>query len=141
MRRLALASVLVASPALAHVELDAPNGGETLVIGESYEVVWSVLIQHDTINWDLFYSVESDNGPWEPIALDLPPGDIGPGAVHSFDWLVPDTPADEAWVRVVMDNTGFDYEDVSDAPFSIVPAPATGALLAPAALALTRRRR
>lgn len=140
MRRLALAFLLLATPAFAHVELDAPNGGETLVLGEPYQVTWSILVNHNTINWDLFYSTESDNGPWTPIALDIEPGNIGIGAVHTYDWA-PDALADQAWVMIVQDNEGLDYEDVSDAPFSIVPAPGAAAtLMLGLPLAFRRRR-
>ncbi len=38
--------------------------------------------------------------------------------------MVPDTPSDTVWVRVVMDNTNGFYDDTNDLPFSIISSPA-----------------
>lgn len=106
--------------ASGHVALDDPNGGETLDAGSVFTITWHVAVQHDTVDWDLWYSTDSPAGPWTEIAMDLPAGDIAVNAVHLFDWTVPAATADSAWVRVRQDNTGTDYEDVSDGAFSIV---------------------
>lgn len=103
----------------AHVMLDDPNGGEVLGAGTSAVIEWHVLIGHATINWDLWYSVTGPSGPWIEIAVDLPPGNTASGAIHTFDWLVPAVEADQVRVRVRQDNSGTDYEDVSDADFTI----------------------
>ena len=134
--------VIGASPAFAHVRLNSPNGGELLEVGEVFEIEWQVVIRHNLQNWDLFYSTQSDDGPWTTIALNLPPGDGSPGSIHTYDWTIPDDRADDAWVRVIMDNSGVDYIDVSDASFAIVPAPAPLVVLGCAGLlGLGRRRR
>ncbi|MEE9130145.1 MAG: hypothetical protein V3T84_09015 [Phycisphaerales bacterium] len=119
----AAAALVMANPARAHVRLDLPNGGEELEVGSIYTIQWTILIQHNQLNWDLWYSTTGSNGPWIEIAMDLPPGSFAPGSVHTYDWTVPDDPDDSVWVRVRMDNSGTDYFDVSNAPFSIVPAP------------------
>lgn len=138
----AFAAVGGASPALAHVRLNSPNGGEVLEIGSIFTVEWQVVIAHDLQNWDLFYSTESNAGAWTVIALDLAPGDGSVGSIHTFEWTIPNDPSSEAWVRVVMDNSGQDYQDVSNASFSIVPAPGSGVLFAAVGvLACGRRRR
>ena len=111
--------LLSSTPAQAHVALDEPNGGEVLEVGTMFTIEWHVVIQHDTINWDLWYSITGADGPWIPIAMDLPPGDITGGAMHAYDWTVPDDPSDEVRVRVRQDNGSVDYEDISDANLTI----------------------
>lgn len=121
---IAVLLALLAGPSLtAHVELDAPDGGETLVAGSVAEIRWHVVVQHNLENWDLWYSASGDGGPWIEIAVDLPPGDGSTGAVHRFDWLVPDHVSDDVRVRVQQDNSGQDWDDFSDASLSIVPDP------------------
>ena len=58
-------------------------------------------------------------GPWQAIASDIAVGDSSTDSIHSFDWTLPDFALPTAWVRVRQDNGGDDYEDVSDASFSI----------------------
>ena len=106
--------------AMAHVVLDAPNGGETLNGGSIATIEWHVQISHNTNDWDLWYSSVSDQGPWEEIVSDVPKGDTTEGAVHNFQWTLPNENLPETWVRVRQDNAGMDYEDVSDASFSVV---------------------
>lgn len=115
-----LGTILLVNHALGHVGLDSPNGGETLMGGSNYTIEWHVEIRHNTLDWDLWYSTESGDGPWEEIAVDLSAGDIDEGAPHTFDWAVPSISIDNAWVRVRQDNAGDDYYDVSESSFSIV---------------------
>jgi len=103
----------------AHVQLDHPNGGEVLEAGTTAVIEWHILISHATLNWDLWYSLTGPGGPWMVIAEDLPPGNINSGAVHTFDWLVPGAQSNEVRVRVLQDNDGVDYEDLSDDDFTI----------------------
>jgi len=119
-----LVLVLLASPVLAHVQLDDPNGGEVLTAGDQIEVRWHVLIQHNLDNWDLWYSTDGDGGPWIPIATDLPAGDGTPGAMQSHLWTVPDEDSGQVRVRVRQDNLGTDYLDISDADLTILPSSA-----------------
>jgi hypothetical protein len=51
--------------------------------------------------------------------MDMPPGDPSAGSKHSYSWTIPDAITDQARVRVRQDNSGVDYEDISDADFSI----------------------
>jgi hypothetical protein len=75
---------------------------------------------HDTQNFDVWYSVASNTGPWTIIALDLPPGDLAVGSLHTHSWLVPSINDASAWIRIRQDNNvDADYEDVSDGSFSI----------------------
>ena len=116
-----LAAVLLPLTACwAHVELDSPNGGENLDVGSTFTIRWHPTIQHDTLNWDLWYSTTGSNGPWETITLDLPVGNPTPGSPHSYQWLLgPDLGNADAWVRVRQDNSGQDYFDVSDSSFFV----------------------
>jgi hypothetical protein len=45
---------------------------------------------------------------WIDIALDLPNSEL------SYTWTIPDVITSEAQVKIIMDNTGADYEDESD---------------------------
>ena len=107
-------------PAGAHVNLQAPNGGESYTVGDVVEVRWSILIAHSLQNWDLWYSIIGASGPWTPIAMNLPPGSPAVGSIHTYDWTIPELAvSDTVWVRVRMDNSGTDYYDVSNAPFIV----------------------
>ena len=120
----ALVMPLLLSPfsASAHVELASPYGGESLVGGSNFSIQWQVAVEHDTVDWDLWYSITSADGPWTTIALGLPVGDPTSGANHQFDWTVPPGDIGAAWVRVQQDNMSEDYQDVSDHSFRIAAA-------------------
>jgi len=116
--------LLVGAPnLLAHVQLNAPNGGETLIVGSVYTIEWEVLVQHETIDWSLSYSVNGDAGPWININASIPPGDITTGAIHTYNWTVPDNVSAAVRVHVKQNNVGSDYEDISDADLAIAQPP------------------
>ena len=120
-----LVAFLASAEADAHVALDSPLGGESLIGGFPFSIEWHVAAPHDTENWDLWYSTTSSDGPWLEIATDLPMGDIGLDAPHSFAWSVPYLNIPTAWVRVRQDNGSTDYYSVSNSSFSI-SLPASG---------------
>jgi len=101
----------------------APSGGESVSFGSVLTIEWRIDIPHNQDNWDLWYSTESREGEWIEIAMDLDPGSLSFMSIHTYEWAVPDVLADNVWVRVRMDNPDFDYYDVSNGSFSIVPAP------------------
>lgn len=103
----------------AHTRLNAPNGGVALKCGSVNTVEWEVLISHGLLNWDLWYSVTGSSGPWMPIATDLPAGSGSVGSIHTYDWTIPHDLSSDVYVRVRMDNSGTDYEDVSNGANSI----------------------
>ena len=109
------------TPTSAHVNLDSPNGGESLTGGSNFLIEWRPQVaMHDTQNFDVWYSVASNTGPWTIIALDQPPGDLAVGSLHTHSWLVPSINDASAWIRIRQDNNvDADYEDVSDGSFSI----------------------
>ena len=117
---------LVVTPARAHVILDAPNGGEQLPVGSVFTVTWHIQIAHTLQNWDVWYSTGSAGGPWTTMAENLPAGSPAVGSIHTYDWTIPNAIARSVWVRVRMDNAGTDYEDVSNAPFSIISTDCNG---------------
>ncbi len=111
----------LASPSLAHIQLLAPNGGEMLQPGTQFTIQWKILVPHGQQDWDIWYSNSGPNGPWIPVAMDLPPGDTSNNSLHSYIWTVPNDPSTEVRVRVRMDNVGTDYYDISDDNLSILP--------------------
>lgn len=110
---------LAAAENRAHVSLDRPDGGESFTGGSPELIQWHIVIAHNTLNWDLWYSVSGAGGPWIEIAVDIPPGDISTGALHEYSWTVPEVNTTRARVRVRMDNSSTDYTDISAADFTI----------------------
>jgi len=114
------ATIALATPALyAHTRLDSPNGGEVLRIGSKFTIQWTELVPHRVMNWDLYYSLTGANGPWFPLALDLPP------ASRSYEWVVQTNSAvltTHVRVRVVQDMNTYTYEDISDGDLTIMPS-------------------
>jgi len=121
--RTAAAVALLLAAAHGHGRLDAPNGGETLTAGQHVTIQWTVVLSHTTVGWDIRYSTAGPGGPWIPVVLNLPPGNVSTGAVHTWSWRVPPTASGNVRVRVRQHNTGTSYTDVSDADLSIVVAP------------------
>lgn len=131
---------VLAGSASAHITLLNPNGGETLSSGDVFTIEWRIDIDHNQQNWDLWFSTQSPTGAWTEIVMDIAPGATNAGSIHTYDWVVPDVVAIDAWVRVRMDNAGTDYYDVSDNAFTIVPAPGVLSIFVIAPLLGTRRR-
>jgi len=111
--------VLSFNPARAHVGLDYPSGGESFNVGETITIQWHIIIAHDQLNWDLFFS--SDGGVnWTSIQSDIPVEQT------SYDWTVPDIQTDQGRIKIVMVNNGSDYEDscsdfvIQDSPTNLV---------------------
>jgi len=141
--------------ASAHVSLDAPNGGEHFSAGEIVTIQWHIYIAHTLQNWDLWYAVDDsvDYTPcadqpgftWNLIEMDYPMtctnagGGCGTpgGCTMQYQWTVPDgINSNHVKIRVRMDNSGTDYYDVSDAPFTVTSSSSVGALLPERGLAL-----
>ena len=117
---LGVAVLLPVGQASAHIRLITPNGGEKLEVGSTFEIRWTIVIRHNQLNWDVWYSTVSNTGPWTTVAMNLAPGSFVVGSQHTYDWTIPDDVDDTVWVRVRMDNSGTDYYDVNDEPFAIV---------------------
>jgi hypothetical protein len=114
------------SAAQAHVEVQAPNGGETFIVGDQVNISWTILIAHNLQNWDLWYSTTGANGPWIPMATDLTAGSGLVGSIHSYDWTVPSAAiSSDLYIRVRMDNSATDYYDKNDTAITVLASPWT----------------
>lgn len=101
-------SLTITENVRAHVNLDSPGINETFIAGDIVTISWSIAVAHEQENWDLYYS--SDGGAnWETIELDLPVSQL------EYEWTVPGNETVNGQIKIVMDNTGMDYEDVSSA--------------------------
>ena len=103
---LPLVLMLFVSNLSAHVELDYPEGGEIFFIGDTINIEWHILVNHNQENWDLFFSKDGGN-TWQTIQLDLPVSQT------VYQWVVPNTITDSAQIRIRMDNVGANYEGYS----------------------------
>ena len=103
------------------VTLTAPNGGEMLQGGESYEVTWSASDDNfDSLPIALYYS--TDGGASFPFTMTNATANDG-----SFSWTVPALDDDDVRVRVVAtDLAGNSGQDDSDADFTIDSTPPDG---------------
>jgi hypothetical protein len=108
------------------VTLAAPNGGQKVFTGSSYEIQWTA--SNDTgLSFDI--SVSGDGGgTFAPIAgcQNLP------GWSRSCLWLAPGPPSGNAMVRVeVEDPSGNSSSDDSDSVFRIVSGTAAVTVVSP----------
>jgi type IX secretion system substrate protein len=104
---------LYASALFAHVEIDYPQGGETLISGSTITIQWHIAIPHDQLNWDILFSPDG-GATWEFIQMDLPVSNL------SYQWVIPNIVTSQARISVIQDNNGMDYQDES-MNFSIAP--------------------
>jgi len=92
----------------ASLTLNAPNGGETWVIGSQQNILWS---SQNVGQLNLEYSI--DNGAtWIAIA------NLIPAVAGKYLWTIPNTPTAQARVRIT-DAANSALRDASDAPFNI----------------------
>lgn len=91
----------------AHVSLLSPNGGENYNSGETVTIEWQVIIPHNSLNWDLYFSGDGGN-TWDIIQIDIPITTL------SLDWIVPETQTNQARIKIVQDNVDSDYDGISD---------------------------
>jgi hypothetical protein len=95
------------------VSVTAPNGGEVWIVGTVHNILWS---SSNVDQVHITYKVLPGNN-WRTIAQNVP---AAPG---SYAWTVPNTPADQAVVRIVS-ATDLETIDESNSPFSIQSATA-----------------
>ena len=105
-------------PVDAHVTLRTKLKDSIYNPGDQVNIEWEVLVEHDPIDWDLFYSFDGGKS-WEPIEEGIPLDQL------KYTWIAPDLDSDSMLIRIVQDNeVTEDYDEVSDT-FSIVPARST----------------
>jgi photosystem II stability/assembly factor-like uncharacterized protein len=114
-----------------------PNGGEVLYSGTSYPITWenifvdSVKLEYSTdagSSWVLIAETAAKpseyHNPVHPKLHNVSTPNLqGELSMATYDWIVPSTMSTQCLVRV-SDKSGPSVFDVSDATFSIIPAPA-----------------
>ena len=96
------------------VTLILPNGGEELVVGTSYEIVWSASDNFGIHHFNLYLS--RDGGLTYPDTIET---DI-PGSDTSFAWIVPEPPCQTCRVQLsAVDYANKEGFDSSDSNFVI----------------------
>jgi hypothetical protein len=107
-------------PALtnAHVELIQPKANEVFTPAETVNIEWNELVSHNTLNWDLYFSADGGES-WTAIKTDIS------YETTSYTWTVPETFTTQGQIKIVQDNEGFNYEDISG-NFTISAATAVG---------------
>jgi hypothetical protein len=126
------ASFTIASAAPPGVTVTAPNGGESLTTGQTFEVKWNVVngtfpLAQDPIT--VLLSTNGTGGPWSAQASSLPNS-------GSYLWPVPNAPSTQAAIRVEARDTQSNVgTDASDAVFQVIAgnAPPFVALQKPSA--------
>lgn len=101
-----LAGMCLWGSAFTHVTLDYPVGGESFEAGEVVTVDWHEDIPHNQIDWDLYFSPDNGNN-WEALQLSIPV------SITYYDWTVPEMNTSQGLIKIVQDNEGMDYDDVS----------------------------
>jgi hypothetical protein len=99
-----------------------PNGGETLIEGGAYTILWSASDNYALDYFNVFYCTDFDgsNGSW--IKINSSPI---PSNTFSFDWTVPDTLSSTCRIKVEAFDKAFPANssyDISDNNFYIVQA-------------------
>ncbi|HPN36793.1 MAG TPA: hypothetical protein PL041_00230 [Melioribacteraceae bacterium] len=89
------------------ITLTAPNGGEQLRVGSSYDITWT---SSDVLTVKLEYT--TDNITWKPIINSVNALD------NKYIWVVPNDISSTVKVRIT-DNDYADVFDISDANFRI----------------------
>ncbi len=93
-------------PLRAHVDLNHPLGGESFNPGDKVHIIWTEVVKHNTLNWDLFFSVDGGS-TWNILKEDIPLEEL------DYLWIVPDHSTNQAKIRIIQDNEGEDYESTS----------------------------
>ena len=112
------------------VTVTAPNGGDTLIVGRSFTMLWTASDPdgNGTLNgFDILLSTDGGANFNYLIATNLP------GTARSFNWAVPNGfNTTTGKIRVVArDNERAQGQDESDNPFSIIEVRASVTLLSP----------
>jgi hypothetical protein len=98
------------------VTVNYPNGGETLIIGDNYNITWDANDQDgDDLTYSLSYSNDSGE-TWFPIDIDF----IKNYYIWDTQWC---TPGNEYLIRVRASDDINIGEDISDGTFSLINSP------------------
>ncbi len=94
----------------SRITITSPNGGETLVIGDTYEITWTWDGQGVSNNLTIEYS--TDNGQTWNLIADQQYND------GSYTWTVPDIETNQALIRITDADDSL-ITDTSDSTFTI----------------------
>jgi hypothetical protein len=89
-----------------HVDMINPMGGETYHPGDEVKVEWEETQSHNTLNWDLLFSMDGGLS-WDTVKADITLES------HSYQWTVPETTTVQGQIRIVQDNVNDDYKGTS----------------------------
>ena len=124
MKRFVLSSLIATilfTALSAHVVLETRLTGEHFKPGDIIKINWSILVEHDQIDWALYFS-RNGGDSWEPIEEGLPLYQL------TYDWIAPQMESSKMLVQIVQNNDiTEDYFDISDT-FSISAESATPVL-------------
>jgi hypothetical protein len=101
------------------VTLIQPNGGQFWIPTDTNRIQWTSQYLPPVVNIQFDYSTDG-GGTWLPIAGGVSSQNLP--AVNTFNWIIPNTPTQQARVRAKID--GGIINDVSDQTFTILPMPA-----------------
>ena len=90
----------------AHVAMVYPKGGEMVQAGGVLDIRWEIIIEHETLNWDLYFTLD-DGASWFTIKEDIAVKSLG------YSWEVPNINSKTVKIRVVQDNQLGDYDDIT----------------------------
>jgi hypothetical protein len=102
----------------ATLEVTSPNGGESLIVGTTHDITWTSSEMENVESVMIEYSINNGDS-WATVV----PGTAHNGSGGSYTWTVPDTPSETCLVRITDLSSDEGPSDVSDAVFSIEPAP------------------
>jgi hypothetical protein len=108
------------------VTVDAPNGGEVWMVGQTYQIQWTTDDDLGICADSIYYSTYN-GANWTLIASHS-------GDPQICDWIIPNTPSAQCLIKVVVyDVGGNSAEDVSDAVFTITSdtSPPTVEIISP----------
>jgi agmatine deiminase len=106
-----------ALPVSPYIQLKSPLGGETLSVGQTYNITWCAGDGVGVTGVDILCSL--DNGATWPQTLAT--GEANDGV---FAWTVPSWPTTQARIKVIAyDADGHAATDMSDAGFTIARSP------------------
>lgn len=90
----------------------APNGGESLTVGSSYNIRWTVSGSTPFVLID--YTI-NNGSTWLPLVTEAYPSSVG-----AYSWLVPNSPSANCRIRI-RKSTDTSINDLSDNLFTITP--------------------
>jgi hypothetical protein len=103
----------IVSPSSSTITITSPNGGESLTIDTTHEIIWTGTGMEENDKVMIEYSPDN-GGCW----LNIVPAAANTGG---YTWTVPDNPAESCLIRIAGSDSDEGPSDTSDEPFAIVP--------------------